>query len=113
MIVSGKTPPAVGHTMRKMLYQNDADLPTVMSMAHMTTSNGRYYRRVQFRRLVQLVKGEYMSRGIRMHAAKIERNLLEKASREFVALGAHLKERQMLTSRAARKQLFDQTYKKN
>lgn len=56
-------------------------------MSHMTTSNGRRYRRVQFQRLIQMVKSEYQARGITMRAAKIERNLLEKASREFVELG--------------------------
>ena len=46
MIMLGKTPTGLAHTMRKMLYQNDADLKTVQSVAHMTTSNGRRYRRV-------------------------------------------------------------------
>jgi hypothetical protein len=82
-------------------------------MSHMTTSNGRHYRKVQFKRLVTMVKAEYQAKGIYMRAAKIERNLLEKASREFVELGQHLSERQMLTSRATRQEIFDKNYKKS
>jgi len=48
-----------------------------------------------------------------MKDSKIERNLLEKASREFVQLGQHVKEKNMLTSKASRQALFDKTYKKN
>lgn len=55
MIVTGKTPPALGHTFRKMLYQNDADFEKVKALSHMTTSRGRSYRKNQFKRLVQLV----------------------------------------------------------
>lgn len=112
MVMQGKTPTGIAHTMRKILYQNDADLETVQAMAHMTTANGRYYRKTQFERLVKLVKSEYQSKGITMKDKKIERNLLEKASREFVELGHHLSEKQMLTSRAERQELFDKNYKK-
>lgn len=56
-------------------------------MSHMTTSNGRHYRKTQFKRLVQMIKSEYQSKGVVMKASKIERNLLEKASREYVELG--------------------------
>ena len=55
MIVKGNTPPTIGHTFRKMLYQNDADFEKVKALSHMTTSRGRYYRKVQFRRLIQLI----------------------------------------------------------
>jgi len=48
-----------------------------------------------------------------MKDAKIERNLLEKASREFVQLGHQMREKKLLTSRATRQEIFDQTYKKN
>ena len=37
-----------------------------------------------------------------MKDEKIERNLLEKASREFVQLGHQIREKQLLTSRAGR-----------
>jgi hypothetical protein len=39
-----------------------------------------------------LVKSEYQSKGISMKGSKIERNLLEKASREYVELGEQLGE---------------------
>lgn len=78
----------------------------------MTNADGRHYRRTQFKRLCQMVQSEYQSKGISMRTHKIERNLLEKASREFVALGHHLAEQRMLTSRAERQQLFQENYKK-
>mgnify|MGYP000956851958 CR=1 FL=1 len=53
--------------------------------SHMLTSKGRTYRKVQFRRLVQSVQKEYRKRGIVMRAAKIERNLLERAASNFVS----------------------------
>jgi len=59
MVVSGKTPATVGHVFRKMLYQNDADFERVKALSHMTTSQGRYYRRTQFKRMVQLIQKEY------------------------------------------------------
>lgn len=59
MMVSGKATPAIGDTFRKMLYQNDADFERVKALSHITTSQGRYYRRTQFKRLIQLVQKEY------------------------------------------------------
>lgn len=55
MVVTGKTPLAVGHIFRKMLYQNDADFERVRALSHMTTARGRYYRKVQFERMVMLL----------------------------------------------------------
>ena len=52
LIMQGKAPTGDSHTIRKILYQNDADLNTVQAMSHLTTSNGRHYRRTQFKRLV-------------------------------------------------------------
>jgi len=45
MVVTGNCPPTLGHTFRKMLYQNDADFERVKALSHMTTSRGRYYRK--------------------------------------------------------------------
>jgi ribosomal protein L22 len=86
MVMKGETPQGVASTIRKMMYQNNADLATVQAMSHLTTSEGRYYRRTQFKRLVQMVKSEYQARGISMKEDKIERNLLEKATGEFLQL---------------------------
>lgn len=47
-----------------------------------------------------------------MKDAKIERNLLEKASREFVELSNEMKEKHLLTSKASRQEIFDKNYKK-
>ena len=55
MMVKGECPSSVGHVFRKMLYQSDADFTRVKELSYLTTSRGRYYRKVQFRRLVQLM----------------------------------------------------------
>lgn len=81
-------------------------------MSHMTTSEGRKYRRTQFKRLVALVKKEYQAKGIAMRESKIERNLLEKAAKEFVNFKNTVSERQMLTQRATRQSHFEKNYKK-
>lgn len=52
MIIAGNCPPTMGHSFRKMLFQNDADFERVKALSHLTTSKGRYYRRVQFKRLI-------------------------------------------------------------
>ena len=46
----------------------------------MTTSEGRYYRRVQFRRLVGLVQSHYRKNNIKITRRKIRENLLEKTA---------------------------------
>jgi hypothetical protein len=55
MMMTGKCPPSVGHIFRKMLYQNEADFEKVKELSHLTTSKGRYYRKVQFDRMVQMI----------------------------------------------------------
>ena len=112
MVMKGETPQGIASTIRKMMYQNNADLATVQAMSHLTTSEGRYYRRTQFKRLVQMVKSEYQARGISMKEDKIERNLLEKATGEFLQLQSEAKQRNLLTSRAARQEIFEKNYKK-
>ena len=78
MIVSGKAPPELGTLFKKMLYQSDEGYERVSKLSFMTTSKGRYYRRTQFKRFVQLLQKEYRRKGITMKKEKIERNLLEK-----------------------------------
>merc|ERR1712060_231285 len=55
MSMKGETPPGVSAILRRMLYQNKASFDQVKATSFMLTSKGRYYRRVQFRRLVQLI----------------------------------------------------------
>lgn len=47
-----------------------------------------------------------------MSDKKIERNLLEKATRDFIQLGEKDLEQQLLTSKADRQALYDKNYKK-
>ena len=102
MVIKGEAPPAVGRVIRRMLYQNKADFGRVSALSHITTSEGRKYRRTQFRRYVQMVRKDYQKRGINMRESKIERNLLEKVARDFVDMKDNLKKTSMLTSRVTR-----------
>ena len=112
MVVTGNCPASLGHAFRKMLYQNDADFDRVKALSHMTTSRGRYYRRVQFKRLVKLIQSDYQKEGILMRKQKIERNLLEKAAAEFLDTRKRNDEVRLLSSRTSRQAHFEKNYKK-
>ena len=85
LMVKGDTPAGVSALYRRAIYQNKGDFEHIRANAHMLTSAGRRYRRVQFRRLVQSIKKEYMRRGIVMKESKIERNMLNKLAVRYVA----------------------------
>ena len=95
-----------------MLYQNDADFNTVQKLSYLTTSKGRYYRRRQFQRLVQLVQKEHQKQGVEMKKEKIERNLLEKAAAEFLEARKGKGEQRMLSNKTTRQAHFEKNYKK-
>ena len=96
MMLSGKTPPGMSALFRRMLYQNKADFEHIQASSHMLSSAGRYYRRTQFKRLVQLVQKEYRKRGITMAAGKIERNLLERSAAAFTKARDEVNKRSLL-----------------
>ena len=52
MMLKGESPPGLSALFRRVLYQNKADFENIRQTSHLLTSKGRYYRRVQFRRLV-------------------------------------------------------------
>ena len=112
MLVTGKATPAIGDTFSKMLYQNDADFERVKALSHLTTSKGRYYRRTQFRRLIQLVQKEYQKQGVDMKRSKIERNILEKSAADFIEQRKRNDEIRLLSNRTARQAHFEKNYKK-
>ena len=55
MVLKGDTPPGFSAVLRRIVFQNKGDFAHIRTMSHMLTSKGRYYRRVQFRRLVQSI----------------------------------------------------------
>lgn len=59
LLLIGKCPPALAIQMKTIMVQSDADFERVQKLSFMTTSEGRYYRRTQFNRLVQKVEKEY------------------------------------------------------
>ena len=97
---------------RRKLYQNDADFEKVKALSYLTTSRGRYYRKQQFGRLVQLIQSDYQKQGVEMRKEKIERNVLEKAAAEFLESRKDKSEQRMLANRTSRQAHFEKNYKK-
>ena len=52
MLLKGEAPSGVGHMFRTLMVQSEADFERVQRLSFMTTSQGRHYRRTQFKRLV-------------------------------------------------------------
>lgn len=46
MLVKGECPPSLALVFRKFLYQNDMDYEQVKELSYLTTSRGRYYRKI-------------------------------------------------------------------
>ena len=59
LLLVGKCPAALAIQMKTIMVQSEADYERVQKMSFITTSEGRYYRRTQFNRLVQKVEKEY------------------------------------------------------
>lgn len=83
LLLQGKAPPSIGQMFKMMLLQSYSSYGRVRSLSHITTSRGRYYRRTQFKRLVQLITKEYQKRGHPINPKKIERNLLNKTADQW------------------------------
>ena len=45
MALRGETPPGVGEFFKRILYQSSADFDRVREVSHLTTAEGRRYRR--------------------------------------------------------------------
>jgi hypothetical protein len=85
----------------------------VQQLSHLSTSQGRYYRRTQFKRLVQIIQKDYQKRkGVAIRKDKIERNLLEKAGAEYLEHRRTQQEKRLLTNRTSRQAHFEKNYKK-
>ncbi|CDW87373.1 UNKNOWN [Stylonychia lemnae] len=111
-LLKGNASPYIAHVFRKNLYQSNANFEEVRKLSHITTSKGRYYRRVQFKRLQRLIQKEYAKKGAKISIQKIERNLLEKSLNDFLEHKAQTEDQRMLVSQNARQALFEKNYKK-
>ena len=81
-------------------------------LSHLSTSQGRYYRRTQFKRLVQIIQKDYQKKGVAIRKDKIERTLLEKAGAEYLEHRRTQQEKRLLTNRTSRQAHFEKNYKK-
>lgn len=52
MVLRGDCPSGMANMLKTMIVQSDADFDRVKRLSFMTTSQGRHYRKVQFKRMV-------------------------------------------------------------
>ena len=97
MILKGEASPGLALFFRMVLYQNSSNFAQVKALSHLTTSDGRHYRRTQFKRLVQKITKDYAKEGKVMRQSKIERNLLEKEAQNFVNMLEMQREQSLVT----------------
>ena len=45
LMLTGKSPPGIGHMFRSMMVQSEANFERVQKLSFLTTSKGRYYRK--------------------------------------------------------------------
>ena len=112
MSLKGETPIGMSALMRRVMYQNKASFDQMRGASHMLSARGRYYRRVQFGRLVQKIQKDYMKRGIRMRRQKIERNMLEKIGAAYMERNEAITNYSLKTKQSERTKHFEETYKK-
>lgn len=114
MVLTGNTPPGIGHLIKRELYHSNADLEDVQAVAHMTTSEGRHHARRQFKRYIEKLQDESQEKlGYRPKAEKIERNILDlmlKPTLESIENSNAETEQNEIQARQSR---FDKKYKKN
>jgi len=111
-LLSGKCSPGLGEMVRTVLAQSEADFDMVQKMHYLTTAQGRYYRRTQFKRLIERTQKQYAQKGIVMKKEKIERNLLVKSAAEWYKDAQLSDEKGVFQSRSARQILFEENYEK-
>lgn len=110
LMLMGQTPPAVAEAFRLQLFQKDADLPELQKMAHVTTAQGRFYRKEQFERLVQMVEQEYQSRGLFPRKKQIIRNLLEKEASKFIEKMEEKESASVVSTKSERQKMYEEAY---
>jgi len=112
LMLTGKCPIGLAEVFKTMMHQSGSDYGVVRANAHLTTSKGRYYRRTQFKRLVQLVEKEYQRSGTPIAKSKIERHILEKTANEWYENSLRKKEVLAYSRRSNRQAMFDKSYEK-
>jgi len=78
----------------------------------MLTSSGRYYRKVQFDRLVEMVEEEYKQKGVVPRRERIIKELLEKTATQFMAKKEEKEQGSLVSTKSERQSHFEKTYKK-
>ena len=66
-VLVGNTPPCIGEVFRRRLFKTNANFDDLRRYSFMTTSRGRYYRRIQFKRLILLTQKNYQKKGMSLH----------------------------------------------
>lgn len=111
-ILQGNADPGIGHSMRKQLFQENADYEEIKKYSHLLTSKGRYYRRVQFRRLVDKVYKEKLSAGQPVRKSKIEEYLLNSEVSKIMESRIRDETSDLMERKSDRMAHFEANYKK-
>jgi hypothetical protein len=108
----GKSSPGVGEIFRKRLYESNANFDDLRRYSFMLSSNGRSYRREQFKRLVMITKKELQRKGIFMKDKQIEKFMLEKSVQTIMTKREEHEHKQMRELNLDRQLHFENNYDK-
>jgi ribosomal protein L22 len=75
-VLTGRADPTYAYFTRQYLFFTNASLREINSNSHITTSRGRMYRRVQFKRMITLLRERFNKRhGVLLSRVAVEENL--------------------------------------
>jgi len=111
-VLSGEADPGIGHAMRQQLFQANADYEDIKKFSHFLTSKGRYYRRTQFKRLVEKISKEKASQGQPVRKSKIEEYLLNTEVAKIMEARIRDETAELMERKSDRMAHFEENYKK-
>lgn len=83
-VTLGKADPAFAETVKQYLFLKNAPLSELRELSYITTSRGRHYRKVQFRRLISFLKDKYFKKhGIMISGDVIESYLKKEIGSQY------------------------------
>lgn len=83
-VAVGKAYTTFAKSFRQMLFTSNANLRTLRNFSFITTARGRYYRKIQFERMVTFLKDKYYKeRGIKLNTEIIRAKLKTHLARQL------------------------------
>jgi len=107
MMLKGECPQGFSDMLRSVAIQSNADFEALSKMQFMLTSQGRQYRKLQFKRLCQFIEKDFRRKGMTVNRKVIKRNVLAKIAKEWTKSSEQLQDRMVFQDRSSRQQTFD------